>query len=98
MSPQESKAQRNAVTDTRVAQPTLGMADMAAYRLFSLPDSTRTWPGDIIRDWPACARRVSSSEQLLRISAERARSILDSAGEDPGTMASVRADAKAVGR
>ena len=89
--PEQKKAQKACITDTRNAQPTLGMVDMAAYRLFGMvgvvPDMLA---GHSYGEWPAlCASGVIDLEQLLRISSLRASAILDSAGDDPGTMASV---------
>ncbi len=82
--------QREALTDTRVAQPALGIAGLAMTELLDacgirpmLPAVTAMaswwrWP------WPA-----RCPKGLLALSEERGRAMLGAAGDDPGTMAAV---------
>lgn len=86
-------AQRAAVTDTRVAQPALGLAGSAAHRLLGAlgvrPDCVAGHSyGELTALWAAGAYDTGS---LLRLSACRAEAILAAAGADPGTMAAVAA-------
>ncbi|WP_308296949.1 SDR family NAD(P)-dependent oxidoreductase [Streptomyces sp. ISL-44] len=86
-------AQRAAVTDTRVAQPALGLTGAAAHRLL---DSLGVRPdcvaghsyGELTALWAAGAYDTQS---LLRLSARRAEAIVAAAGSDPGSMAAVPA-------
>ncbi|MDK9498163.1 SDR family NAD(P)-dependent oxidoreductase [Streptomyces katrae] len=86
-------AQRAAVTDTRVAQPALGLAGAAAHlllgRLGVRPDCTAGHSyGELTALWAA---GVYDTPGLLRLSARRAEAILAAAGADPGSMAAVSA-------
>ncbi|MFE7093770.1 SDR family NAD(P)-dependent oxidoreductase [Streptomyces erythrochromogenes] len=86
-------AQRAAVTDTRVAQPALGLAGAAAHRLLGglgvRPDCTAGHSyGELTALWAAGA---FDTQSLLRLSAHRAEAILAAAGADPGAMAAVSA-------
>ncbi|WSW02274.1 SDR family NAD(P)-dependent oxidoreductase [Streptomyces sp. NBC_01006] len=86
-------AQRAAVTDTRVAQPALGLAGAAAHlllgRLGVRPDCVAGHSyGELTALWAA---GVYDTESLLRLSARRAEEILAAAGDDPGSMAAVSA-------
>ncbi|MFD3330641.1 SDR family NAD(P)-dependent oxidoreductase [Streptomyces sp. NPDC058701] len=86
-------AQRAAVTDTRVAQPALGLAGSAAHRLLGAlgvrPDCVAGHSyGELTALWAAGAYDTGS---LLRLSACRAEAIVAAAGADPGTMAAVAA-------
>ncbi|MFC9819891.1 SDR family NAD(P)-dependent oxidoreductase [Streptomyces erythrochromogenes] len=86
-------AQRAAVTDTRVAQPALGLAGAAAHRLLGelgvRPDCVAGHSyGELTALWAAGAYDTQS---LLRLSAHRAEAILAAAGADPGAMAAVSA-------
>ncbi|WP_223838064.1 type I polyketide synthase [Streptomyces venezuelae] len=92
-SPEDRAARRAAVTDTRVAQPALGLAGAAAYRLLGAlgvrPDCTAGHSyGELTALWAA---GVYDTESLLRLSARRAEAILAAAGADPGAMAAVAA-------
>ncbi|MGK5531742.1 SDR family NAD(P)-dependent oxidoreductase [Streptomyces sp. URMC 129] len=98
--PGAADRQRAAVTDTRVAQPVLGMAGLAAFDLLTRagvrPDMAAGHSyGELVA---LCAAGVFSPETLIGLSAERAASILASAGDDPGTMAAVAAPAEDVER
>ncbi|MFE3560488.1 beta-ketoacyl synthase N-terminal-like domain-containing protein, partial [Streptomyces sp. NPDC059193] len=86
-------AQRAAVTDTRVAQPALGLTGAAAHRLLTglgvRPDCAAGHSyGELTALWAAGAYDTRS---LLRLSAGRAEAILAAAGADPGSMAAVSA-------
>ncbi|MCX5128436.1 type I polyketide synthase [Streptomyces sp. NBC_00347] len=86
-------AQRAAVTDTRVAQPALGLAGSAAHLLLGElgvhPDCVAGHSyGELTALWAA---GVWDQESLLRLSARRAEAILTAAGTDPGSMAAVTA-------
>ncbi|MFF4102059.1 SDR family NAD(P)-dependent oxidoreductase [Streptomyces sp. NPDC001903] len=90
---QDRAAQRAAITDTRVAQPALGLAGAAAHRLLGRlgvrPDCVAGHSyGELTALWAA---GVYDTESLLRLSARRAGAILAAAGEDPGSMAAVSA-------
>ncbi|MGX6744771.1 SDR family NAD(P)-dependent oxidoreductase [Streptomyces xantholiticus] len=91
--PEERAAQRAAVTDTRTAQPALGIAGTAAHQLLTSlgirPDCTAGHSyGELVALWAAGAY---DTETLLRLSDRRADAILAAAGDDPGTMAAVSA-------
>ncbi|QTZ96451.1 type I polyketide synthase [Streptomyces auratus AGR0001] len=86
-------AQQAALTDTRVAQPALGLASAAAHRLLTTlgvrPDCAAGHSyGELTALWAAGA---FDTEALLRLSARRAEAILTAAGDDPGAMAAVAA-------
>ncbi|CAM5307887.1 type I polyketide synthase [Streptomyces avidinii] len=92
-------AQRAAVTDTRVAQPALGLAGAAAHLLLGelgvRPDSVAGHSyGELTALWAAGAY---DTESLLRLSARRADAIVTAAGADPGSMAAVSAAPEEVG-
>ncbi|MFI5669471.1 SDR family NAD(P)-dependent oxidoreductase [Streptomyces sp. NPDC051704] len=90
---QARAAQRAAVTDTRIAQPALGLAGAAAHlllgRLGVRPDCVAGHSyGELTALWAA---GVYDTRSLLRLSTRRAEAILTAAGEDPGSMAAVSA-------
>ncbi|MEV6564637.1 SDR family NAD(P)-dependent oxidoreductase [Streptomyces kronopolitis] len=96
--PGQRTAQQAALTDTRVAQPALGLASAAAYRLLTAlgvrPDCTAGHSyGELTALWAAGA---FDTEALLRLSARRAEAILTAAGDDPGAMAAVVATPERV--
>ncbi|CAM5651454.1 hypothetical protein SAVIM338S_06533 [Streptomyces avidinii] len=91
-------AQRAAVTDTRVAQPALGLAGSAAHLLLGTlgvrPDCVAGHSyGELTALWAA---GVWDTGSLLRLSARRAEAIVAAAGTDPGSMAAVAAAPDAV--
>ncbi|MFI1393450.1 SDR family NAD(P)-dependent oxidoreductase [Streptomyces sp. NPDC020681] len=90
---EERAAQRAAVTDTRTAQPALGIAGAAAHQLLTSlgirPDCTAGHSyGELVALWAAGAY---DTKTLLRLSDRRAQAILAAAGDDPGAMAAVSA-------
>jgi acyl transferase domain-containing protein/NAD(P)H-dependent flavin oxidoreductase YrpB (nitropropane dioxygenase family)/NAD(P)-dependent dehydrogenase (short-subunit alcohol dehydrogenase family) len=92
------KAQRQAVTDTRVAQPLLGFADLAIAELlgrFGLrPDCVA---GHSYGELPALAYAgVIGPDDLPGLSRSRAEAILGAVGDDPGKMIPVNRDAEAT--
>ncbi|WP_436776677.1 SDR family NAD(P)-dependent oxidoreductase [Yinghuangia sp. YIM S09857] len=83
------------ITDTRTAQPALGVAEVALTRLLDRlgirPDLAGGHSyGELAALWAAGA---FDSATLLRLSAARADAILGAAGDDPGAMAAVNAPA-----
>ncbi|QKV96300.1 SDR family oxidoreductase [Streptomyces sp. NA02950] len=93
-------AQRAALTDTRVAQPALGMTGLAAYDLLTTagvrPDMAGGHSyGELVA---LCAAGALTPRALLELSAERAAAIVAAAGDTPGTMAAVTAPAEEVVR
>ncbi|MDR6977899.1 acyl transferase domain-containing protein/NAD(P)H-dependent flavin oxidoreductase YrpB (nitropropane dioxygenase family) [Streptomyces sp. 3330] len=104
--------QRAALTDTRVAQPALGVAGLAAHAVLTAagvrPDMAAGHSyGELVA---LSAAGALSPETLLDLSAERATAILEAAGAaapagspgsgggDPGAMAAVAAGAEKVAR
>ncbi|MGW6442012.1 SDR family oxidoreductase [Lentzea sp. NPDC055074] len=90
--------QRAAITDTRNAQPTLGIAGLM---VTSLLESVGIRPdlagghsyGELVA---LSAAGVFGSSDLLSLSAARAEAMLEAVGEDPGTMAAVSAPVASV--
>ncbi|MFB8177276.1 SDR family NAD(P)-dependent oxidoreductase [Streptomyces sp. NPDC055966] len=90
---------RAALTDTRAAQPALGIAALAAHAFLTCanvhPDQAA---GHSYGELAALAAAGAlDPETLLELSGERAAAILAAAGDDPGTMAAVGAGAETVG-
>ncbi|MDQ1399704.1 MAG: hypothetical protein QOK20_1636 [Acidimicrobiaceae bacterium] len=90
--------QRAAITDTRVAQPTLGVAGLAMHELLGTlgvrPDLAGGHSyGELVA---LAAAGALDGEELVAISTARAEAILAAMGDDPGTMAAVSATAGAV--
>ncbi|MFJ9648547.1 SDR family oxidoreductase [Streptomyces sp. NPDC101206] len=91
---------RRALTDTRAAQPALGMVELAAYELLGRcgirPDMAAGHSyGELVA---LCAAGVVDAGSLPRLSSARAAAILDAAGDDPGAMAAVAAAPEDIGR
>ncbi|MGW6932108.1 SDR family NAD(P)-dependent oxidoreductase [Lentzea sp. NPDC054927] len=90
--------QRAEITDTRMAQPTLGIAGLMVTALL---DSVGVRPdlagghsyGELVA---LSAAGVFGADELLELSAARAEAMLDAVGEDPGTMAAVSAPLASV--
>ncbi|SMC55623.1 Acyl transferase domain-containing protein [Lentzea albidocapillata] len=85
--------QRAEITDTRNAQPTLGIAGLMVTALL---DSVGVRPdlagghsyGELVA---LSAAGAFGAAELLELSAARAEAMLEAVGEDPGTMAAVTA-------
>ena len=101
--PVERTRQNAAITDTRVAQPTLGIAGMAMTDLLRslgvTPDMAGGHSyGELVALWSGGAFGDSSAagETLLALSEQRGIAILEAAARsavgEPGTMAAVAAD------
>ncbi|WP_231114754.1 type I polyketide synthase [Lentzea aerocolonigenes] len=85
--------QRAAITDTRMAQPTLGIAGLMVTALLESvgvrPDLAGGHSyGELVA---LAAAGVFEPSDLLDLSAARAEAMLAAVGEDPGTMAAVSA-------
>ncbi|GAB3885486.1 type I polyketide synthase [Kibdelosporangium lantanae] len=93
LTPEAAAAQKAAITDTTVAQPTLGIAGLA---MTALCAEFRIQPsmcgghsyGELVALSVAGA---FGPEELLALSAARASAIVAAVGDDPGTMAAVSA-------
>ena len=102
-SAEERAAQTAVVTDTRVAQPVLGICGLAMTRLLAsvgvTPDATAGHSyGELVA---LAAAGVFEPESLLRLSEARGHAIVNAAtadGDDPGTMAAVSAPLEAVAK
>uniref|UniRef100_UPI0039BFF6F7 SDR family NAD(P)-dependent oxidoreductase n=1 Tax=Lentzea alba TaxID=2714351 RepID=UPI0039BFF6F7 len=86
-------AQRAAITDTRMAQPTLGIAGLMVTALLESvgvrPDLAGGHSyGELVA---LTAAGVFEAADLLSLSVARAEAMLEAVGEDPGTMAAVSA-------
>ncbi|CAM2066050.1 SDR family NAD(P)-dependent oxidoreductase [Sulfidibacter corallicola] len=91
--PAQREAQRQAITDTRVAQPVLGMTGLAMKRLLDevgcVPDMLAGHSyGELVA---LCAAGGLAERDLLPLSEHRGICLLEAAGDDPGTMAAVSA-------
>ncbi|QXJ20725.1 SDR family NAD(P)-dependent oxidoreductase [Actinomadura graeca] len=88
---EESRRQRDALADTRAAQPALGIAGLAVHRLLTAvgvhPDLAA---GHSYGELTAlCAAGVFDETDLVELSTARAEAILSAAGPEPGAMAAV---------
>ncbi|HEX3349722.1 MAG TPA: beta-ketoacyl synthase N-terminal-like domain-containing protein, partial [Acetobacteraceae bacterium] len=93
---EEKARQHDALTDTRVAQPALGIAGLAVHDLLATvgvrPEMVGGHSyGELVA---LCAAGVIARHELLSVSAARAESILGAAADDPGAMAAVVATAE----
>ncbi|MFJ4961814.1 SDR family oxidoreductase [Streptomyces sp. NPDC088729] len=91
---------RQALTDTRAAQPALGIVELAAYGLLTRsgvrPDLAAGHSyGELVA---LCAAGVIDPDALPGLSAARARAVLGAAGDDPGAMAAVAATPEEIER
>ncbi|MEU3063756.1 SDR family oxidoreductase [Streptomyces subrutilus] len=91
---------RQALTDTRAAQPALGIVELAAYDLLTRagvrPDLAAGHSyGELVA---LCAAGVLDPGALPGLSAERAAAVLGAAGDDPGAMAAVAATPEEIER
>lgn len=86
-----AKEKKEKIKDTRIAQPLLGIADLAIAQLlrdFGIqPDMVA---GHSYGELPAlCFAGVFEDDQLVPLSEKRAKSILDAIGDDRGAMVAV---------
>ncbi|MDB6099134.1 MAG: beta-ketoacyl synthase, partial [Gammaproteobacteria bacterium] len=93
---EEKARQHDVLTDTRIAQPALGIAGLAVHDLLAAvgvrPEMVGGHSyGELVA---LCAAGVIPRRDLLSVSAARAQSILGAAGDDPGAMAAVVATAE----
>jgi acyl transferase domain-containing protein/NAD(P)H-dependent flavin oxidoreductase YrpB (nitropropane dioxygenase family)/NAD(P)-dependent dehydrogenase (short-subunit alcohol dehydrogenase family) len=97
-SKEESAQQRAALTDTRVAQPALGIIGLAMHQLLtSLGVQPHHLGGHSYGELVALAAAGAiDPAELLELSEARGAAILAAAGSDPGTMAAVAAAADEV--
>ncbi len=97
-SPDERAAQQKAITDTRVAQPALGIAGLAMARLLARfgvePSMTAGHSyGELVA---LAVAGALDSRDLIALSKQRGDAIADVAGSSPGAMAAVRASFETV--
>ena len=96
--PQQQREHQDALTETTVAQPALGAAGLAAFRLLTAlgvdPDVVA---GHSYGEWPAlCAAGVIDEETLYRLSEIRGRAMREVSGPGTGVMAAVSAGPEQV--
>ncbi|MCL2351843.1 MAG: SDR family NAD(P)-dependent oxidoreductase [Firmicutes bacterium] len=97
---EEKKAQRELITDTRNAQPLLGIADLAIAELLKdfgvEPDMAA---GHSYGELPAlCFAGAIAPEDLVPLSRARAGAIMDAVKSDPGRMAAVITDRETLAK
>ncbi|RMF85893.1 MAG: acyltransferase domain-containing protein, partial [Nitrospinota bacterium] len=95
---EEEQRSRQALTQTNVAQPALGAADMGAFALLqSLGIAPDMVAGHSYGEYVAlCAARVFSEEVLYLLSEARGRFIIEAGKEELGTMAAVEGEAEKI--
>ncbi|MDA5280147.1 type I polyketide synthase [Streptomyces sp. Isolate_45] len=91
---------RRALTDTRAAQPALGIVELAAYDVLTRsgvrPDLAAGHSyGELVA---LCAAGVIDADALPGLSAARAAAVLGAAGDDPGAMVAAAATPEEVER
>ncbi|MBT2211106.1 type I polyketide synthase [Actinomadura sp. NEAU-AAG7] len=96
--PDGERRRRDALTDTRVAQPALGIAGLAVHRLLaSVGVRPGLAAGHSYGELAAlCAAGVFDEDGLVELSAARAEAVLRAAGPEPGAMAAVAASLREV--
>lgn len=90
--PESVKQQKENIKNTRMAQPLLGIVDLAIAKLLqSLGIQPDMVAGHSYGELPAlCFAGAFREDQLVKLSAERAQSILDAVTDgDPGSMLAV---------
>ncbi len=92
------KAQKERIKDTRMAQPLLGMVDLALANLLrELGIEPDMVAGHSYGELPAlCFAGAFPENQLVALSEQRAKAILDSVGDDAGAMVAVSCDAETL--
>jgi acyl transferase domain-containing protein/NAD(P)H-dependent flavin oxidoreductase YrpB (nitropropane dioxygenase family)/NAD(P)-dependent dehydrogenase (short-subunit alcohol dehydrogenase family)/acyl carrier protein len=96
--PEQEKQAKEALTRTDVAQPALGAASLGMFRLLTrLGVRADVFAGHSYGDYVALsAAGALSAEDLIRLSHERGRLMLQATDRMPGAMAALEADAAAV--
>jgi malonyl CoA-acyl carrier protein transacylase len=96
--PEEAEANDAALTQTNVAQPAMGAADMAMYTVLTdLGLRAECAGGHSYGEYAAlCAAGAIHPADLMRISEARGRLVAQAGKESPGTMAAVDADEHTV--
>jgi acyl transferase domain-containing protein/NAD(P)H-dependent flavin oxidoreductase YrpB (nitropropane dioxygenase family)/NADP-dependent 3-hydroxy acid dehydrogenase YdfG len=96
--PEDEKAQQEALTDTQVAQPALGAANLGLYALLTaLGVEPELAAGHSYGEYAALAAAgVFDEETLALVSEARGRAIVEAAKDDLGTMAAVEGSPEAV--
>ncbi len=96
--PETRRAQQKAITDTRIAQPLLGLAGYLTFHIMQrFGVKPEAFAGHSYGELTAlCAAGALSLNDLVPLSRGRAESMLAAAPQDPGTMAAVKASADAV--
>ncbi|MGW5715237.1 SDR family NAD(P)-dependent oxidoreductase [Amycolatopsis sp. NPDC003865] len=99
-SPDQNRAQRDRLRDTRCAQPALGVAGLAVHELLVRSGvHADMFAGHSYGELVALtAAGALDHEALVSLSTARAESILAAAGADPGAMAAVSAGSPEVER
>ncbi|MBA3558727.1 MAG: SDR family NAD(P)-dependent oxidoreductase, partial [Gemmatimonadaceae bacterium] len=97
---EDRAAQQQALTQTDIAQPALAVAGAALFSLLSELGVRAQWAaGHSFGEYVALhAGGVFDFDTLLRLAHERGRSIVESAGDDLGTMAAISAGEEHVAR
>jgi acyl transferase domain-containing protein/NAD(P)H-dependent flavin oxidoreductase YrpB (nitropropane dioxygenase family)/short-subunit dehydrogenase len=95
---EEQAAHEHALRNTRVAQPALGVADIALCRLLAeLGIEADLMAGHSYGEFVAlCAAGALPLSQLMLVSEARGRLIVESASPEPGTMAAIEASEEAI--
>ncbi len=85
------KKQKDTIKDTRIAQPLLGIIDLALAKfLLSLGITPDMLAGHSYGELPAlCLAGVFDGEKMVELSIQRAHSIVESVEGDPGVMLAV---------
>jgi acyl transferase domain-containing protein/NAD(P)H-dependent flavin oxidoreductase YrpB (nitropropane dioxygenase family)/NAD(P)-dependent dehydrogenase (short-subunit alcohol dehydrogenase family) len=96
--PEREQAARAALTRTDVAQPAVGAVSLGMFRLLSaLGVEPAFLAGHSYGEYVAlCSGGALDEEDLIRLSHERGRVIVEATGQMPGGMAAVEAGAEVV--
>jgi acyl transferase domain-containing protein/NAD(P)H-dependent flavin oxidoreductase YrpB (nitropropane dioxygenase family)/acyl carrier protein len=97
--PQERREHADALTETTIAQPALGAAGLAAFRLLTaLGVQPEMVAGHSYGELPAlCAAGVIEEDTLYRLSETRGRAIGEVSGPGAGVMVAVSAGPEQIG-
>jgi acyl transferase domain-containing protein/NAD(P)H-dependent flavin oxidoreductase YrpB (nitropropane dioxygenase family)/NAD(P)-dependent dehydrogenase (short-subunit alcohol dehydrogenase family)/acyl carrier protein len=97
-SPEQEKQAKEALTRTEVAQPAIGAASLGMFRLLDrLGIRPDLLAGHSYGDYVAlCAAGALAAEDLIRLSHERGRIILEATEHMAGAMAAIEADVDTI--